>query len=85
MLVLWATTGCGWLHVKQRRGNPSRSEIGQITDVGLRDPWRRSKHADHSADDNPNATLHYTERCSVELDKVLGKDAFNLDRASART
>ena len=38
------------------------------------------KHADHSADDNPNATLHYTERCSVALDKVLGKDAFNLDR-----
>ena len=29
---------------------------------------------------NPYATLHHTERCNVELRKVLGKDAFNLDR-----
>jgi G3E family GTPase len=29
---------------------------------------------------NPYATLHHTERCNVELGKVLGKDAFNLDR-----
>jgi G3E family GTPase len=29
---------------------------------------------------NPYATLHRTERCNVELGKVLGKDAFNLDR-----
>jgi G3E family GTPase len=29
---------------------------------------------------NPYATLHHTERCNVELSKVLGKDAFNLDR-----
>jgi len=29
---------------------------------------------------NPYATLHHTQRCNVELGKVLGKDAFNLDR-----
>jgi G3E family GTPase len=29
---------------------------------------------------NPYATLHHTERCNVELGKILGKDAFNLDR-----
>jgi G3E family GTPase len=29
---------------------------------------------------NPYATLHHTERRNVELGKVLGKDAFNLDR-----
>ncbi len=29
---------------------------------------------------NPYATLHHTERCNVDLSKVLGKDAFNLDR-----
>jgi G3E family GTPase len=29
---------------------------------------------------NPYARLHRTERCSVPLDEILGKDAFNLDR-----
>ena len=29
---------------------------------------------------NPYATLYPTERCSVGLEKILGKDAFNLDR-----
>jgi G3E family GTPase len=29
---------------------------------------------------NPYASLHRTERCDVDLDKVLGRDAFNLDR-----
>ena len=29
---------------------------------------------------NPYATLHRTQRCNVDLGKVLGKDAFNLDR-----
>jgi G3E family GTPase len=29
---------------------------------------------------NPYATLHRTERCNVELGKILGKDGFNLDR-----
>ncbi len=29
---------------------------------------------------NPYATLHRTRRCNVDLGKVLGKDAFNLDR-----
>jgi G3E family GTPase len=29
---------------------------------------------------NPYATLHRTERCDIDLDDVLGRDAFNLDR-----
>ena len=29
---------------------------------------------------NPYAVIHRTERCGVELTKVLGRDAFNLDR-----
>jgi G3E family GTPase len=29
---------------------------------------------------NPYATVHRTERCAVDLDAVLGRDAFNLDR-----
>jgi G3E family GTPase len=29
---------------------------------------------------NPSAAIHRTERCGIELDKVLGRDAFNLDR-----
>ena len=29
---------------------------------------------------NPYAKIHRTERCDVELDKILGKEAFNLDR-----
>jgi G3E family GTPase len=29
---------------------------------------------------NPYATLHHTQRCGVDLDKVLGRDAFDLDR-----
>jgi G3E family GTPase len=29
---------------------------------------------------NPYATIHRTERCGVELPKVLGRGAFNLDR-----
>jgi G3E family GTPase len=29
---------------------------------------------------NPHATIHRTERCGLDLDKVLGRDAFNLDR-----
>ncbi|HMJ30598.1 MAG TPA: GTP-binding protein [Xanthobacteraceae bacterium] len=29
---------------------------------------------------NPYAKLHRTQRCDVDLDKVLGRDAFNLDR-----
>jgi G3E family GTPase len=29
---------------------------------------------------NPYASLHRTERCGIELGKVLGRDAFNLDR-----
>ena len=29
---------------------------------------------------NPYASLHRTQRCDVELSKVIGKDAFNLDR-----
>jgi G3E family GTPase len=29
---------------------------------------------------NPYATMHRTERCGIALDKVLGKDAFNLKR-----
>jgi G3E family GTPase len=29
---------------------------------------------------NPYASLHRTERCGVDLDKVLGRDAFDLDR-----
>jgi G3E family GTPase len=28
---------------------------------------------------NPYAALHHTQRCNVELSKVLGRDAFNLD------
>lgn len=32
---------------------------------------------------NPYAKLHRTERCGVELDSVLGHDAFNLDRILA--
>ncbi|WGS19718.1 MULTISPECIES: GTP-binding protein [unclassified Bradyrhizobium] len=29
---------------------------------------------------NPYAAIHRTERCSLALDQVLGRDAFNLDR-----
>jgi G3E family GTPase len=29
---------------------------------------------------NPYATIHRTERCSLELTQILGRDAFNLDR-----
>jgi G3E family GTPase len=29
---------------------------------------------------NPYAVIHRTERCDLDLDKVLGRDAFNLDR-----
>jgi G3E family GTPase len=29
---------------------------------------------------NPYATIHRTERCGIDLAKVLGRDAFNLDR-----
>ncbi|QOZ24047.1 GTP-binding protein [Bradyrhizobium sp. CCBAU 51753] len=29
---------------------------------------------------NPYAVIHRTERCSLALDQVLGRDAFNLDR-----
>src|SRR6266436_208925 len=29
---------------------------------------------------NPYATIHRTERCGLDLAKVLGRDAFNLDR-----
>src|SRR5882762_1949880 len=29
---------------------------------------------------NPYADIHRTERCGVDLNKVLGRDAFNLDR-----
>ena len=29
---------------------------------------------------NPYASMHRTERCDVDLGKVLGRDAFNLDR-----
>jgi G3E family GTPase len=29
---------------------------------------------------NPYASLHRTERCDIDLGKVLGRDAFNLDR-----
>jgi G3E family GTPase len=29
---------------------------------------------------NPYALVHRTQRCNVDLDKVLGRDAFNLDR-----
>jgi G3E family GTPase len=29
---------------------------------------------------NPYAMIHRTERCAVDLDTVLGRDAFNLDR-----
>jgi G3E family GTPase len=29
---------------------------------------------------NPYATIHRTERCGIDLTKVLGRDAFNLDR-----
>jgi G3E family GTPase len=29
---------------------------------------------------NPYAGIHRTERCAVDLDKVLGRDAFSLDR-----
>jgi G3E family GTPase len=29
---------------------------------------------------NPYAALHRTQRCDIDLNKVLGKDAFNLDR-----
>lgn len=29
---------------------------------------------------NPTATIHHTQRCDVNLDKVLGRGAFDLDR-----
>jgi hypothetical protein len=29
---------------------------------------------------NPYARIHRTERCDIDLDEVLDKDAFNLDR-----
>jgi G3E family GTPase len=29
---------------------------------------------------NPHAAIHRTERCDIDLAKVLGRDAFNLDR-----
>ena len=29
---------------------------------------------------NPYALIHRTQRCNLDLDKVLGRDAFNLDR-----
>ena len=29
---------------------------------------------------NPYATVHRTRQCNVDLDNILGKDAFNLDR-----
>ncbi len=29
---------------------------------------------------NPTATLHHSQRCDVDLDKVLGRGAFDLDR-----
>jgi G3E family GTPase len=29
---------------------------------------------------NPYALVHRTQRCNLDLDKVLGRDAFNLDR-----
>ena len=29
---------------------------------------------------NPTATIHYTQRCNIDLDKVLGRGAFDLDR-----
>jgi G3E family GTPase len=29
---------------------------------------------------NPYAVIHRTERCDLDLDKVLGRDAFNLER-----
>jgi G3E family GTPase len=32
---------------------------------------------------NPYAAMHRTERCAVDLGKVLGRDAFNLDRILA--
>ena len=30
---------------------------------------------------NPLAPIHHTERCSIDLDKVLGRNAFDLSRA----
>jgi G3E family GTPase len=32
---------------------------------------------------NPYASMHRTERCGIDLGKVLGRDAFNLDRILA--
>ncbi len=29
---------------------------------------------------NPTATIHDTERCDIDLSKILGRDAFSLDR-----
>ncbi|MDX8495314.1 GTP-binding protein [Mesorhizobium sp. VK22B] len=29
---------------------------------------------------NPTATLHHTQRCNIDLDQVLGRGAFDLDR-----
>jgi G3E family GTPase len=50
------------------------NKIDLVDDAGLASVERRIRRI------NPYATIHRTERCGVDLAKVLGRDAFNLER-----
>jgi G3E family GTPase len=50
------------------------NKIDLVDENGLATVQRRIRSI------NPYATIHRTERCGIELAKVMGRDAFNLDR-----
>jgi G3E family GTPase len=50
------------------------NKIDLVDQIGLAMVERRIRKI------NPYATIHRTERCGIDLGKVLGRDAFNLDR-----
>lgn len=72
----------------EQRLNDSREAREQIafadvillnkTDLVSREELRVVEQRVHAL--NPYAKLHYTKRCDVELDQVLGHAAFDLDR-----
>ncbi|MGY3591732.1 G3E family GTPase [Bradyrhizobium sp. USDA 4341] len=50
------------------------NKVDLVNESGLATVERRIRKI------NPYATIHRTERCNLELAKVLGRDAFNLNR-----